>query len=298
VTRKSVAILLVAWFVTGPLAAPPALAGRDEKALQRAMEQQRKAAESEMRRQADSEKKMVEQQNRAMQAQMNAERKMVEMQQKAIHDQQKAIQNQQKANQTQHTTAGSVANPSAGHPASSTHSAPHITTTQTSTPVYHAARPYYGHSHGHAYHRTVYHNYRTMPTQQLDPRSRALLRLKASLDHVRMGSPATSAETIAIKRALMGVVNVPRVPTLAAIQSLSNRLADGLANRGSSSARTGPMALTLMGALNCSELANIDVTEIMNEHRAALKNSKVRPTEITAIMESLKTVANQERSRR
>jgi hypothetical protein len=290
---KSVAILLVAWFVTGPLAVLPAFAGADEKAAQRAMEHQRKAAEAEMRRQAESEKKMVEQQQRAIREQMNAEKKMVEQQQKAIREQQQALQNHQKAmqhnaqnGQTQQQTHQTQTNPA------------HITTTQTASPVYHATRPYYGHSSGHAYHRT-YHHYRTTSTrQQLDPQTRALLRLKTSLDHVRMGSPVTSTEKTAIKRALMGVVNVPRVPTISALQNLADNLADGLANRGASAAQTGPMAMTLMGALNSTELANIDLTEILNEHRSALKNSRVRTTEITPIMESLKTVANQERAHR
>jgi hypothetical protein len=58
------------------------------------------------------------------------------------------------------------------------------------------------------------------------------------------------------------------------------------------------MAMTLMGALNSTDLANTEVNEIMNEHRSALKNSKVRTTEITPIMDSLKTVVNQERSHR
>jgi hypothetical protein len=286
---KSVAILLVAWFMTGPVATLPALAGSDEKAAQRAMEQQRKAAEAEIRRQAEAEKKMVEQQNRAMQEQIRAQQKYAEMQQKALHEQQKTVQNQQKAAQNAATH-----NPQKG-PNQVGSTPPHITTTQTASPVYHAARPYYGHSVGHAYH----HTYRTASYRsQVDPQTRAYQRLKASLDHVRMGSPVTTAETTAIRRALMGVVNVPKVPTVGSIQNLANHLANGLANRGSSSAQTGPMALTLMGALNSTELANSDLTEIMNEHRSALKNSRVRPTEITPIMESIKTVANLERSRR
>ena len=36
----------------------------------------------------------------------------------------------------------------------------------------------------------------------------------------------------------------------------------------------------------------------MNEHRAALKASKVRPAELASIMESLKTISNQERAHR
>jgi hypothetical protein len=275
------AVLLAAFLLFGSPSTRPAFPAPDEKAVQRAMEQQRKAAEAEMRRQAEYEKKVMLQQQRAMQEQMKAQQKYVEMQQKAMHEQQKAIQNQQKATQNQ-----PVAKP------------PHITTTATATPAYHATRPYYGHqSYGHAYHRTSYRNYRTMPNQ-VDPQTRALQRLKASLDNVRMGSPVTSAEKSAIKKGLMGVVVVPKVPTIASIETLAGHLADGLANRASQNAQTGPMALTLRGALNSSELANNEVTEIMNEHRAALKTSKVRPSEITPIMESLKTVSNQVRSRR
>jgi hypothetical protein len=278
---RAIAVLLAA-----SLFAPcPALAAPDEKAALRAMEQQRKAAEAEMRRQAEYEKKVMDQQNRAMQEQAKAEKKMMEMQQKALQNQQKTLQNHQKATTHTASSAQPQANPA------------HITTTQTATPAYHAARPYYGHSSGYAYHRTTYRTYRTMPTQ-LNPQTPALLRLKASLDQVRVGSPATAGEKTAIKKALMGVVEVPRVPTIASLQTLSNHLADGLANRASSVAQTGPMALTLRGALNSTEVPNIDLTEIMNEHRTALKGSKVRPTEITPIMDSLRTVANQERSRR
>ena len=282
---KRLAVLLAACCFAGSNFPPSALA--DEKAIQRAMEQQRKAAEAEMRKQAEYEKKVMEQQRKAMQEEIKAQHKFAEMQQKAMQNQQKAMQNQQKAAQNQQkVTHNQAANP------------PHITTTGTATPAYHSARPYYGHhSYGHAYHRTGYRHYRTMPTQ-VNPQTRALLRLKASLDAVRMGSPVTSAEKSAIKKGLMGVVEVPKVPTIASIEALSGHLADGLANRASSNAQTGPMALTLRGALNSTELASIDLTEIMNEHRAALKASKVRPTEITPIMDSLKTVASQERSRR
>jgi len=284
---RAFAVLLAAGCLVGSFTPRTALADPDEKAIQRAMAQQRKAAEAEMRRQAEYEKKVMEQQQRAMQEQMKAERKSMEMQQKAIQNQQKAMQNQQKAAQNQKNVSQQQthANP------------PHITTTHTSTPVYHATRPYYGHSHGHAYHRTSYRHYRTMPTQ-VAPQTRALQRLKSSLDSVRMGSPVTSSEKSSIKRALMGVVEVPKVPTIASLETLAGHLANGLANRASSNAQTGPMALTLRGALNSTELANIDLTEIMNEHRAALKASKVRPSEITPIMESLKTVSSLERSRR
>jgi hypothetical protein len=275
------AVLIAAFVLVGSPLTRPALPSSDEKAVQRAMEQQRKAAEAEMRRQAEYEKKVMEQQHRAMQEQIKAQQKFAEMQQKAMHEQQKAMQNQQKATQNQQTSKP-----------------PHITTTATTTPVYHATHPYYGHqSYGHAYHRTSYRYYRTMPNQ-VDPQTRALQRLKASLDNVRMGSPVTSSEKSAIKKGLMGVVVVPKVPTIASIETLAGHLANGLSNRTSQSAQTGPMALTLRGVLNSSELANNEVTEIMNEHRTALRTSKVRPSEITPIMESLKTVSNQVRSRR
>jgi hypothetical protein len=96
----------------------------------------------------------------------------------------------------------------------------------------------------------------------------------------------------------MGVANVPKVPSITSLQTLAGHLAEGLANRASSNAQTGPMAMSLMGALNSTEFANTELTEVMNEHRSALKVSKVRTTEITPIMDSLKTVANQERYHR
>ena len=52
----------------------------------------------------------------------------------------------------------------------------------------------------------------------------------------------------------MRVVEVPKVPTVASIESLSGHLANGLANRESPTAETGPMALTLRGVLNSTEL--------------------------------------------
>jgi hypothetical protein len=280
-----IAVLLAVFGLIGSAYPCLALALPDEKAAQRAMEQERKAAEAQMRRQAEAERKMVEQQNRAMQEQIKAEQRAMQEQQKAMQNQQKAMQNQQKAIQAKNGSTSQHATAPA-----------HITTTQTSTPVYHAARPYY--STSHVYHRSTHHSYRMTSNNQLDPQTRALLRLKSSLDHVRMGSTVTSAEKRSIKTALMGVVNVPKVPTIASIQTLADHLANGLANRASSSAQTGPMAMTLMGALNSTEFANIELTEIMNEHRSALKNSRVRTTEITPIMDSIKTVSSQERYHR
>jgi hypothetical protein len=291
---KSATILLVAWFLAGPLATLPAVAGPDEKAMLRAMEQQRKAAEAEMRRQAEYENKAMQQQQRMMQEQMRAQQRVAEQQQKAMQDQQRALQNQQKALQNSQKPAQGQQSSQQRVASAST---PHITTTQTTKPVYHAARPYYGHSYYHAYHRTTYRNYRTMPSQ-IDPQTRALMRLKSSLDSVRMGSPVTAAEKTAIKKGLMGVVMVPKVPSIASLQTLSGHLANGLANRTSANAQTGPMAMTLMGALNSTELANTELTEIMNEHRNALKSSKVRPSDVTPIMETLKTVSSQVRARR
>jgi exonuclease VII large subunit len=284
---RATAVLLAACGFALSLLPGTAHAVLDEKAVARAMEQQRKAAESEMRRQAEYEKKAVEQQQRAMQEQMKAQQKFVEQQQKVLHEQQKALQNPQKTTQNQ----------PAGQKQPTIINSPHITTTQTATPIYHATRPYYGHFTSHAYHRTSYRTYRTMPTQ-VDPQTRALMRLKASLDSVRMGSPVTPAEKTSIKKGLMGVVMVPKVPTLTALETLSGHLANGLANRTSANAQTGPMALTLRGALNSTDLANLDLTEILNEHRSALKASRVRPSDVTPIMESLKTVSNQVRSRR
>src|SRR6185312_3746022 len=98
---RAFAVLLAAGCLVGSFTPRTALADPDEKAIQRAMAQQRKAAEAEMRRQAEYEKKVMEQQQRAMQEQMKAERKSMEMQQKAIQNQQKAMQNQQKAAQNQ-----------------------------------------------------------------------------------------------------------------------------------------------------------------------------------------------------
>ena len=279
---RAVAVLLAAcWLASSGL--PRAALAFDEKAVLRAMEHERKAAEAEMRRQTEAEKKAIEQQQKAFRDQMKAEQKFAEQQQKALHEQQKLMQNQQKS--------------PAGHKPSTATSAPHITTTHTTSPAYHATRPYYGHSIGHAYHRPASHTYRTMPTP-VNPQTRALLRLKSSLDSVRAGSPATSSEKNSIKRALMGVVMVPKVPTIASIEALAGHLADGLANRTSPDARTSPMALTLGGALNSTDLANQELLEVMNEHRTALKSSKVRPADVTPIMESLKTVSSQERSRR
>ncbi len=224
-----------------------------------------------------------------MQQQMKAQQRAMEQQQKAMQNQQKAAQNQQNPQKT--TQKQQIGQPQKTAVATT----PHITTTQTTTPVYHAARPYY--SYGHAYHRTTYRNYRTMPSQ-VDPQTRALMRLKSSLDSVRMGSPVTTPEKTAIKKGLMGVVMVPKVPSISSLETLSGHLANGLANRTSANAQTGPMALTLRGALNSTELANTEVTEIMNEHRTALKASKVRPSDVTPIMETLKTVSGQVRSRR
>jgi hypothetical protein len=136
-----------------------------------------------------------------------------------------------------------------------------------------------------------------MPTQ-VDPETMALHQLKRSLDAIQTGSTVTSAERTAIKSALMRVVEVPKVPTVDSVASLAGHLAEGLAHRESSGAETGSMAVTLRGVMNSTELPNIDLTEVMNEHLAALKASKVQPSHITAIMGSLKSISNQERAHR
>jgi hypothetical protein len=256
---KLIAVLLASsclvWSVSPLRAAPPA---PDQKAAQRALEQERKAMEAEIKRQQQLEKTMMEQQKKAMQAEIKAEQKFMEQQQKAYQQQQKA-NNQQP------------------HPA----------------PVYHASRPYYGQSQR----RTPYRHYRQMPTQ-VDPETLALHQLKKSLDAVKTGATVTSAERTAIKSALMRVVEVPKTPTVDSVTSLAGHLAEGLAHRESTGAETAAMALTLRGVMNSTELPNLDLTEIMNEHRAALKASKVQTTHVTSIMNSLKSISNQERAHR
>jgi hypothetical protein len=96
----------------------------------------------------------------------------------------------------------------------------------------------------------------------------------------------------------MRVVEVAKTPTVASVATLADHLAEGLAHRQSAGAETAAMALTLRGVMNSAELPNLDLTQIMNEHRAALKASKFQPTHVTSIMASLKTISNQERARR
>jgi membrane-associated HD superfamily phosphohydrolase len=283
---------------------PVRIASADERATQRAMEQQRKAVEAEMRRQAEYERKMVEQQQRMMQEQMKAQQRMFQEQQRQMQQQAaaqaqaqaRAMQNQAKATQAQQrafNSTSAVANRAkqAARPA-------HVTTTATTTPTYHAYRPYYGHhTTTHYYHRTTYRTYRSN-SNQTDPETRALLRLKSSLDSVRMGTQVTQTHTNAIKRGLMGVVEVPRVPTIAAINQLSSNLATGLANRTSPQAQTGPMALTLRAVMNSPAFAVGDFNDVVNEHRGALRTSKFRPADVTSVMESIRTIASQTRIRR
>ena len=47
-----------------------------------------------------------------------------------------------------------------------------------------------------------------------------------------------------------------------------------------------------------ARVAMVGFTEIMNEHRAALKAAKFQPTHVAAIMDSLKSISNQERAHR
>ncbi len=287
---KAPAVLLVASLLAGTTVPRSALASPDQKAAHHQMQHQQNMMQQEARRQQEAEKKLMEHQKRMVQEQMNAERKFMEQQQKAFQQQQKMMhEHQQKAIHEQQKMLGRQDKANIAH------------ATARPTPVYHYSHPYYGHHpSGHHSYRTSYRHYRQMPAQHVpqDPQMVALQKLKQSLDAVPMGHPATPAEKAAIKNALMRVVQVPRVPTVASIQTLAGHLADGLANRGNARAETGPMALTLRGAMNSTELPNIDLTEIMNEHRAALKAAKVRPAEITAVMDSLKSISNQERAHR
>lgn len=281
---KSIAALLAASCLAGPMT-PDAL-GFENKAAQHAMEQQRKAMEHEVKRQQELEKKMMEQQKRAMQEQWKAEQKFLEQQRKAFGQQQKAIHEQQKM--APHPTAAphQAAHPSAAHPSAAHHAPPHL--------VYYSSRHYYGHSHHRA---SPYRHYRQMPAQ-LDPETLALHQLKRSLDAVKPGPTATPAEKTAIKSALIRVVEVPRIPTLTSVASLSGHLADALAHRESAAAQTGPMALTLRAVMNSTDIPKLDLNQIMIEHKAALKTSKAKPAEVAAVMDSLQSISNQERARR
>ena len=124
------------------------------------------------------------------------------------------------------------------------------------------------------------------------------MRLKQSLDSVRMGATATQNHKTAIRKALMGVVEVPRVPSMTAINQLSSNLATGLANRTTAVAQTGPMALTLRGVMNSPAFDASDLTAVVNEHRTALRTSKFRAADITAVVDSIRTITGQARARR
>jgi hypothetical protein len=215
----------------------------------------------------------MEQQKKAMQEQIKAEQKFMEQQQKAFQQQQQKTAQQQQKTAQQQQKAAQQPNP---------------------VPVEHVSRPYYGRSQQY---RTPFRYYRQMPTQ-VDPETLALHQLKKSLDSVKTGATVTPVEKTAIKSALMRVVEVPKTPTVASVTTLADHLATGLAHRQSTGAETAAMALTLRGVMNSTELPNIDLTEIMNEHRAALKASKFQPTHVTAIMSSLKSISNQERAHR
>jgi len=287
---RALAVLLAAACLAGSSATPAALAGPphhpDNKAAQHAAERERKAFEQAMHRQAEADKKLMQEQRHFVEQQMKAQKHLVEQQQKAIQ-----------AHQQQQVKAIQQAQAQAAHPSKPANG--HGTPAVAAMPAYHVARPYYGHySYGHhRYRATRYRPHPTYPTTQ-DPGTMALHRLRASLDAVRVGQSATPAESASIKKALMGVIEVPKVPKIATIGLLAGELTDALAHRESPQAQTGPMALTLRGVMNSYEMPNIDLTEFMNEHRAALKASKVRPAEVAAVMDSLKTVEAQERAHR
>ena len=264
----------------------------DNKAAQHAAEQQRKALEHEMHQQQEFEKRVMQEQQRAVHEQRKAQQRYVEQQQRAMIEQQKRYQQEmQRANQQQERQ-NQVKPAVAGQPQGQIQAQVH-----PSTPIYHASRAYYGHHYyGHPRSRFVsYQNHRVWPTQQ-NSQTAALNRLKHSLDAVRHNQVVTASERTSIKNGLMGVVEVSRIPTLVSVEKLSNHLAEGLATREAATAQTSQMALTLRGMLNSTALSRADLNEIVAEHRQALTASKVRPTEATAIIESLRTITNHERN--
>ena len=261
-------ISLVVLLAASTLAGEPkphhaqAPAQNDFKAAQHAAEQERKMFEHEMHRQMEQEKRIM-------------------------HEQQKAVHEQMKSQiQAQPHGLG----PPMIHPNSKGYSG---------RPYGSVARPYYGGNH-HAYYPNNHHRYQhhqTGPSAH-DPALASLHQLKQSLDNVRVGHTSTSPQKAAIEHALMRVVEVPHWPSVAAINRLSNHLANALSDRSLPTIDTSTMALTLRAGVNAPMLINSERAQVIHELSTALKNGGVRPNEVSTVIESLKSVEHQEQARR
>ena len=299
---KTIVVLIATATLLG--LAPPRDAFADQKAEHRAMEQQRKAVEAEMRRQAEFERKMVEQQNRAMQEQVRAQQRMMEQQQKAMQQQAMANRNAAQAQAQQRAMQGDKREQDDGR---------QWQRQRQGRDAGGQARPHHDHRDLSAdlprHPAVLWPHHPLLPPGRLPglspeqqpgrPRDPGpSLRLKQSLDSVRMGTTSTQAHKNAIRKGLMGVVEVPGVPSMVALDQLSGSLATGLANRTTAVAQTGPMALTLRGVMNSPAFDASDLTVVVNEHRTALRTSKFRAADITAVVNSIRTITGQTRARR
>ncbi len=224
----------------------------------------------------ESERKLMEQ---AMHRQLEYEQRLMHAQQQAVHEQMKA-QIHAQAEGLHAAVGGGHSSGYAGRPYGS------------------VTRPYYGGYHNANHHR--YHHYqhhRSWPIAQ-DREQAGLLHLKQSLDHVRVGRPATSSEEVAIEHALMRVVEVTRTPSVASIARLAGHLTHALADRESAPIDTSTIALALRAGVNAPLLIPADRVEAHNELQTALKHGHVHPGQLASVLDSLKTIEHQEQARR
>jgi len=256
------------------------------------MHHQQQLYQQEMKRQQDFARKQVQQQQQAYQQQIKAAQAMA----KQVAQQQKATQHPPKAPQPHQHKASS------DHQAVATRAA---TPSKTAAPAAGASTAHAGSSHpvGHGYrgyHRNnrSYRHHTRWPNNPVDPETAALIHLKTALDGVGQGANAIPKHSGAIATALKHVVEVDTPPTPVAVQQLAGHLTTGLSHRDAANADTQTMALALRGVMNSIVLPKNDLTAVMNEHHAALRSARFKPDDIAAIQASLKTIADQERSRR
>jgi hypothetical protein len=120
---------------------------------------------------------------------------------------------------------------------------------------------------------------------------RNLMRLKAQLDGIGMGSTPTQNQVTALHQALLDVANSPRPPTVL-VRQLSNNLATALSTREAPVVDTRVLAFQLRAIMNSAHLAQPDIQQTIIANRELLIQSEVTPVNVGTVAHDLETIAD------
>jgi hypothetical protein len=286
------AACMASFLMTPSAKAQHQLPGRSSGSMQNMMQQQ-------MRQQ----QQMMQQQQRMMQQQAQQQQKMMQQQQKAMEQQQKLLmQQQQKAMQQQQqqqqhpgaqggthpqASAERSLNPSGASPSTTTNVQPGTThtsgasTAKTTTPK------------GVATHVVQRPHGLFLWPRSSSASYRNLMRLKRSLDGIRMRSTASASQKLGLSNALMGVVeNSPR-PPVAHVQQLAGDLAGALANRGTQTVNTQALALHLRAMMNVTHLSSTEAEQALTTNAGVLQAAHVSPVHVETVASDLRYLATE-----